>query len=88
MLGMDMLVKSFGIDPEKIQSEINAAGEFAKQQLVEIREQLNRIEGAQLAIVQNQRMIYQAMVKAGLIEAFEEPKPEVAGELCHEPRVN
>lgn len=81
MFGMHMLVEALGIDPEKIQQEINAAAEFAKTQLIEIRQQLNRIEA-------NQLVIYQAMVSKGIIEPVTESSNEVAGELTHEPRVN
>lgn len=78
MLGMKLLADSFGFDPEKIQAEVNAAAEFGKQQLAEIRAQLNRIEA-------NQILLYHLMVKAGVIE---EIKPETAGEIDHESRVN
>lgn len=62
MLGMDMLIKSMGLDPEKIQKDIAAASAFAQEQVKTVRDQLDRIEG-------NQLLLYQLLLRAGVIES-------------------
>lgn len=64
MLGMEMLVKSLGIDPAKLQDDIAKASEFAQEQVKALRDQMDRIEG-------NQLLLYQLMLRAGLIESVE-----------------
>ena len=64
MLGMEMLIKSMGIDPAKLQEDISKASEFAQEQVKALRDQMDRIEG-------NQLLLYQLMLRAGIIESVE-----------------
>jgi hypothetical protein len=85
MMGMDMMMKALGVDPEALMATVNEAAETAKTGLHEVRMQLSRIEANQLAL-------YQLMVKAGLIQTIEDHNGDVAKldapETDHDNRVN
>lgn len=71
MKGMEMLMKSMGLDPEALMGEMNRVASGALAQIQSMQEQLNRIEA-------NQVVLYQLMVGAGLIKSVEERDAEHA----------
>jgi hypothetical protein len=77
MLGMDMMMKSMGINPDEIKAQIEKATLIAQEKVAQMEAQLNRIE-------QNQLLLYQLMSRKGLIETVEEYNENVAAEKARE----
>lgn len=78
MLGMELMLKSMGFDPETIKEEFQRTIIMAGEKMEQIQSQLNRIEA-------NQILLYQLMVKAGVIE---EPPKLIASENEYADRKN
>lgn len=65
MLGMEMMMKSMGINPDEIKSQLEKVSLVAQEKMLQFEAQLNRIE-------QNQVLLYQLLVRAKLIETVDE----------------
>lgn len=80
MLGMDMMIKSLGINPDEIKAQIEKVSIIAQEKIVQLENQLTRIEA-------NQLLLYQLMARKGLIETIEEYNANVAAERADKPLI-
>lgn len=73
MLGMEMMMKSMGINPDEIKSQLEKVSLVAQEKMSQFEAQLNRIE-------QNQVLLYQLLAHAKLIETVDEYHANLATE--------
>lgn len=84
MKGMEMLMKTMGLDPDALMGMVNDTAEMARAGLANVNAKLDRIE-------QNQILLYQLMVKAGTIAPVENPASDttkIAEENSDANRIN
>lgn len=88
MGGIEMLMKSFGLDPASIQKKISEAGEDFKAVVTHFNERLNKIETEILLAKENQHKIMACLkiepviVRQDVqsIETYTGDKPNTDGE--------
>jgi hypothetical protein len=54
-VGLEVLMKSFGVDPDEIKNQMGLAQQRLNDELTSIHAQLDRIEGNQKTILDQQR---------------------------------
>ena len=80
-LGMEMMMKSLGVDPAEIKSQLEKVSVIAQEKITAIESQLARIEA-------NQLLLYQLLARAGVIETVEQYNASVAGISLIEGKTN
>lgn len=61
MKGMDMLLKTFGLDPDELQKQFGTVVQGIHAKFVSLENQQQRIEVMQLAILENQKRLFDAL---------------------------
>lgn len=89
MGGMEMLMKSFGVDPENIKNQVTQAGDDFKKVVKHFDERLNKIESVINVIDENQLKIMaclkiEPVIAPNNVQLVQNFQPTEAGDAPHE----